>query len=293
MQVNNILKTYQNPSVNLWDNSVSFTCITETTNINHLTKDVKHYCIYLYEGNPNYRYLDSIKDKVFIVALVDLTLTNDIGHIPYKFSTNEYHIDLESSKKPLNNILTEYDKPSYLPKQDPVNKSNLKDWFDSNQRLLTSSKFDVYTFGSFLGRDIDLLVTKKEKVTIKDVSRFLRRLIKSGNAKGITIEPFYCNDINYFNTFYYEDSSIESKPVLLAWYASSDYPSVGKKRYKDNLCMMYTPWKKLFYESCHKDSVKKLITTYSELESMEGGVHIAPSIYYSVFNRFANLKKLV
>jgi hypothetical protein len=287
------LKTYKDPSVNLWDNSVSFTCITDTTNINNLNKDVNQYCIYLYEGKPNYRYLDSIKDKVFIVALVDLTLTNDIGHIPYKFSTNEYCIDLESSKKPLNNILTEYDKPSYLPKQDPVNKSNLKDWFDSNQRLLTSSKFDVYTFGSFLGRDIDLLVTKKEKVTIKDVSRFLRRLIKSGDSKGITIEPFYCNDINYFNTFYYEDSSIESKPVFLAWYATSDYPSVGKKRYKDNLCMMYTPWKRLFYESCHKDSVKKLITTYSELESMEGGVHIAPSIYYSLFNRFANLKKLV
>ena len=96
------MKTYKDPSVNLWDNSVSFTCITDTTNINNLNKDVNQYCIYLYEGKPNYRYLDSIKDKVFIVALVDLTLTNDIGHIPYKFSTNEYCIDLESSKKPLN-----------------------------------------------------------------------------------------------------------------------------------------------------------------------------------------------
>lgn len=284
--------SYVDPSIDLRNNKVSFTCINDKTNVDHLDKDVKHYCIYTFHSTPNFSYLDSVKDKVFIIALVDTSLPNtDIGHIPLKFSTNIYNVEDAVKRPALNNILTKYSKPIYLEKQNPVTESKLKDWFYSNQRILTSSKFDVYSFGSFLGNDLDLLVTKREKVKVKQVSKFLKRLIDSGKRLGITVEPFYCNDINYFNDFYYKDSSVENKPVLMGWYSDIDYPSVGRKIYKDNLCMMYFSWKELFFKSCHKDEAKKLITTYSELDSIEGSVHIAPSIYYSLFNRYANLKK--
>ena len=269
-----------------------FTCINDSTDISTLLPDVKHLCIYTYRGYPNLEYLDSIKDKVFIVAIVDTELYSGVNDIPLKFNYDFINVDNPETFSSYNDFLAKYDKPKYLHSRDKVTAEKIKDWYYANLRLLNSSKFKIQTFGSLLGNDLDLLITKKTKVSIKEVSKFLNRLIISGKVHGITVEPFFCNDKDYFETFYYEDNKIEEKPVLMGWYSDKDYPAKGKKLYKDKLNLMYYPWKELFFQSCHKDEAKKLITKYTELESIEGGVHISPSIYYSVFSRYGNLKTL-
>ena len=283
------------PSFNLKtdiSNQIRFTLINSDTNIDLLDKDVKHLCIYTYNGYPDLEYLDSIKSKVFIVAVVDIELNEDINQIPQKFKAKAIDIDNPEPFPSYNNFLTKYDKPIYLKNKETVTKDKIKNWYYSNLRLLNSSKFEIQSFGSLLGNDLDLLVTKKSNVTIKQVSKFLNRLIVSGEAHGITVEPFYCNDKDYFETFYYKDNKVEEKPVLMGWYSDENYPAKGRKLYKDKLNLMYYPWKELFFQSCHIDEAKKLITNFSDLEDIEEGVHITPSIYYSIFSRYGNLKTL-
>lgn len=284
--------SYEKKSINLKNNKLSLTCIDDSVDVDLLTKDTQQYCVYTYKNTPNLKYLDSIKDKVFLVALVDTSVEKNIIPIITKFLASDYDIDKPFTELSYNNIIKKYEKPTYLSKQNKVTKAKLKRWYNQNQHLLNSSTFKVQNFGSFLGGDLDLLITKKKKTTIKEVSSFLKQLIDSGNKLKITIEPFFCNDADYFEEFYYRNNKAENRPVLMGWYADKDYPSQGKKVYKDNLCLMYYPWKELFYQSCHKDEVKKLITSFSELDDDLENVHISPSIYYTVFNRYANLKTL-
>lgn len=285
--------SYVQKSNFLKDSRITFKYINDSTDINLLQGDSKPYCVYTFNSTPNFKFLDQIKDKVFLVGLLDTSLHKiDTLSIIQKFFLSDYDIDKGINDPLYNNILQKYNKPQYLTKQNKITKPKLKKWFNNNEHLLKSSKFSVMNFGSFLGGDLDLLVTKKAKVTIKEVSSFLKELIDSGNKLGITIEPFYCNDKDYFNIFYYKDNSIENKNVLMGWYADNDYPALGKKYYKHNLCLMYYPWRELFYQSCHKDEVKKLITNFSDLNKDLDNVHITPSIYYTLFNRYGNLKTI-
>lgn len=268
-----------------------FVAIDENTNISSLTrknrirdKNINYICIYTYEHYPNYQFLDSIADKVFLIALVDLFIFTDLDRIVDYFISPTIDITTSSPPARTNTILDDYVAPS-RDSFGKVTREQLTEWYSS---LEEDSKFDIWNFGNFLGKDLDLLVTKKKgvKSSIRDLNKFMRKLKSSANFK---IDSIYCNS-DYFHRFYNKDNRIIDENVMIG-IVSKDYKSLARKFVKDNMVFFHDAYKWLFFKTVWRAEQVGIITKFSELPGYKEGMHISPHIYNAIFNGYGKIKK--
>jgi len=176
-----------------------------------------------------------------------------------------------------------------LYNMDPLNlvTNELFDkWMIENHDLIYDDRFELVFWGSIGGADIDVIISKRGNMTLKELESYILSLTYSGHKIGVSIEVLYVSDIEYFKEFRNSNPHKVLDDVLIGFYSVSEYESVGQLRSYGNLKFNYGPFNDAFYMASSKGSDIRMVRSIRELSNTDGYVAYSSEIYNTIYERF-------
>ena len=197
-----------------------------------------------------------------------------------------FNITMNEDKTDNNSLIPQRDKPFNRMPMDTVTNEVYTKWFENNCELLFDKRFSVALWGSIGGRDIDLIVSKKGKTTIKELEEYMSNLIYSGNEFNITVEALYTSDMDYFREFRMENSHKVLDDVLIGFISEHPYNPIGKVRRYNKMVFHYGPFNDAYYLCTTKDDEVLFIDSVKDLKDNKGYTHFSSEVYNTIYERF-------
>lgn len=236
----------------------------------HLGKD-KHRLKY---GNPLRKvfYNQVIKEKII-----------ELGYSEY---SKLFTLTMEVTENDTNSLIPKREKPLARLSGDKITIEVLNKWYDSKIDFIRDSDFNVVVHGSTMGNDIDLVVSKKGKSTIKELESFMLELHRSGDTLGINIEPLYVSDMEYFREFKMTNSRKVMDNILIGFVSEQMYEPIGELKTFGKLKFRYGPFNNAFYESTNKHDEVLFIDSVNDIKNNNGYTHFSSEVYNTIYERF-------
>lgn len=277
--------------------------VSEDYEVRHLPKlDVKTqweyrekmkgvYGNFLFDSNESVGHLSAHKyfiekgnptTKRFFIEL----MKEKIIELGYPKHSKLFNLTYEDNNVDFNSLIPEREKPFNRHPKNMVDNEVYSDWFENNRDLLFDDRFSIPLWGSIGGRDIDLLVSKKESVSISELEEYLTKLIYSGDELEITVEALYISDIDYLREFRMENSKKVYEDVLIGFISEHPYESIGEVRRYGKMVFHYGPFNDAYYLCSNKYDDILFIDNVKDIKNNKGYTHFSSEVYNTIYERF-------
>ena len=209
-----------------------------------------------------------------------------IIELGYPKHSKLFNLTIDEDKTDNNSLIPKRDKPFNRQPKGVVNNQVFSDWFEKTKDMLFDDRFKVAFWGSIGGRDIDLIVSKKENTTIDELQKYMCDLTYSGEEFNITVEVLYTSSIDYFREFRMENSNKIYEDILIGFVSEHPYESIGKVRRYDKLVFHYGPFNDAYYLCSGKNDDILFIDDVREIKNNDGYTHFSSEVYNTIYERF-------
>lgn len=259
--------------------------------LEELLFDEKRWGLYVFNseepvahlGNQKYdlEKVGSLTRDMYIQVMKDKIIEEG-----YPRHSTLFHLTNNEQSSKENSLIPQRVKPTNRPSIGDVTNNVFDEWYNMNMGLIQDDRFQLAFWGSINGRDVDMIVTNKVKMSIKELEDYMLRLTHSGNEYGITIELLYTSNMDYFREFRMENSKKVYDDVFIGYISEHPYETNGRTRRYGNMVFYSGPFNDAYYQCTDKNHDVLFIDNIRDIKNNDGYTHFSSEVYNTIYERF-------